>query len=193
MRTLSVFLIVFILSLAKAQAQIPYFLQGTWKMDSEVSESGEKGFSYIMNHDLTDLAVKDTTIANPDYDARLAEKLGADNYGMKGYMLVILKTGPNTTTDTQFINDCFRGHLDNINRMAEDGRLVVAGPLGRNDQNYRGIFILNAASIEEARQMLQTDPAVAEGLLDAEIFNWYGSAALPMYLNYSDKIWKQKP
>jgi uncharacterized protein YciI len=159
----------------------------------EVTGSGEKGFSYNMNRVLPEVAKGDTTLANPMYDAILAERLGADNYGMKGYMLVILKTGPNTTTDTQFINQSFRGHLDNINRLAQEGQLVVAGPLGRNDNNYRGIFILNATSIEEARQLLQTDPAVAEGLLEAEIYNWYGSAALPLYLDYSDKIWKQKP
>jgi uncharacterized protein YciI len=159
----------------------------------EVSGSGEKGFSYNMNRVLTEVAKGDTTLANPRYDAVLAETLGADNYGMKGYMLVILKTGPNTTTDTQFINRSFRGHLDNINRLAEEGKLVVAGPLGRNDKTYRGIFILNASTPEEAKQLLQTDPAVTEGLLEAEIYNWYGSAALPMYLDYSDKIWKQKP
>jgi uncharacterized protein YciI len=159
----------------------------------EVTGSGEKGFSYNMNRVLPEVAKGDTTLANPRYDVVLAERLGADNYGMKGYMLVILKTGPNTTTDTQFINQSFRGHLDNINRLAQEGQLVVAGPLGRNDNNYRGIFILNATSIEEARQLLQTDPAVAEGLLEAEIYNWYGSAALPLYLDYSDKIWKQKP
>ena len=159
----------------------------------EVSGSGEKGFSYIMNRVLPEVAERDTTLANPLYDVRLAERLGADNYGMKGYMLVILKTGPNTTTDTQFINRSFRGHLDNINRLAEEGKLVVAGPLGRNDKTYRGIFILNASTLEEAKQLLQTDPAVAEGLLEAEIYNWYGSAALPMYLDYTDKIWKEKP
>lgn len=162
-------------------------------MRVEVSGSGEKGFSYIMNRVLPDVVIRDTSIANPNYDARLSQQLGGDDYGMKGYMLVVLKTGPNQTTDAQFINQCFRGHLDNINRLADEGKLVVAGPLGQNDKTYRGIFILNVASIEEAELLLQTDPAIKEGLLDTEIYNWYGSAALPMYLDYSDKIWKQKP
>ncbi len=35
--------------------------------------------------------------ANPNYDEALAKKLGADDYGMKQYVLVILKTGKNTT------------------------------------------------------------------------------------------------
>lgn len=158
-----------------------------------VSGSGDRGFSYTMNRVLQDVAQRDTTIANPNYDVRLAQELEADDYGMKSYIMVVLKTGPNSSTDTQFINQSFRGHLDNIRRLAEEGKLIVAGPLGKNDRNYRGIYIFDVSSVEEAEALLQTDPAIKEGLLATEIFNWYGSAALPMYLDYSDKIWKQKP
>jgi hypothetical protein len=142
---------------------------------------------------ITDWIKKTTGSANPDYDASLAQKLGADDYGMKSYVLVILKTGNNKTTDKTFINTSFRGHLENINRLVEQGKLIVAGPLGKNDSNYRGIFILNAANIEEAEKLLQTDPAIKEGLLAADLYNWYGSAALPEYLEFSDKIWKVMP
>ncbi|MGB3198004.1 MAG: hypothetical protein WBB17_09795, partial [Saprospiraceae bacterium] len=43
--------------------------------------------------------VKDTLPSNPNFDKALAEKLGGDDYGMKSYYLVILKTGTNTSTD----------------------------------------------------------------------------------------------
>lgn len=137
---------------------------------------------------------KDTSTTNPNYNKELADKLGGDDYGMKSYFLVILKTGTNTTTDKEFISESFRGHLDNINRLVEQGKLIVAGPLGKNENNYRGIFIFNdIKSIEEAKELLQTDLAIKNGLLDYEIFTWYGSAALPEYLKISDKIWKSKP
>lgn len=137
---------------------------------------------------------KDTLTTNPNYNKELAVKLGGDDYGMKSYFFVILKTGTNTTTDKEFISESFRGHLDNINRLVEEGKLIVAGPLGKNKNNYRGIFILNnIKSIEEAVELLRTDPAIKNGLLDYEIFTWYGSAALPEYLPFSDKIWKSKP
>lgn len=136
----------------------------------------------------------DSLNINPNYDKELADKLGGDDYGMKSYFLVILKTWTNTTTDKEFIRESFRGHLNNINRMVEEGKLIIAGPLGKNENNYRGIFILNdIKSIEEAKELLQTDPAIKNGLLDYEIFTWYGSAALPEYLQFSDKIWKSKP
>lgn len=136
----------------------------------------------------------DTANANPHYDAVLAQQLGGDDYGMKSYFLVILKTGANTTADKELVSTSFRGHLENINRLVEAGTMVVAGPLGKNEQHYRGIFILNGlASEEEAIALLRTDPAIANGLLAYEIFNWYGSAALPEYLHASDKIWRLKP
>jgi uncharacterized protein YciI len=133
----------------------------------------------------------DTTISNPNYDESLAKKLGGDEYGMKMYILVILKTGTNTNADKELISESFSGHMDNINRLVEAGKLIVAGPLGKNERSYRGIFILNnVSSIEEANEILQTDPAIKNKLLDVEIFHWYGSAALPEYLPFSDKIWK---
>ena len=156
----------------------------------EVSDGAGKGFSYKMIRQY----VPDTTSANPDFDAALAGRLGGDDYGMKSYFLVILKTGTNTTAERALITESFRGHMGNINRLVEENKLVVAGPLGKNERQYRGIFILqNIPSEEEARTLLLTDPAIKNGLLDYELFNWYGSAALPEYLPASEKIWKLKP
>jgi hypothetical protein len=139
-------------------------------------------------------SIKDTLISNPNYNKVLAEKLSGDEYGMKNYFLVILKTGENTTMTKELISESFRGHMKNINRLVEEKKLIIAGPLEKNENNYRGIFILNnVKSIQEAKDLLQTDLAVKNGLLDYEIYTWYGSAALPEYLPFSDKIWKSKP
>lgn len=129
---------------------------------------------------------------NPDYDSTLAQKLGADDYGMKSYVLAILKTGSNTTTDKAFIDSCFRGHMNNISRLVDEGKLIVAGPLGKNENTYRGIFIFNVPTIEEAEQLVLTDPAINSKLLDVELYGWYGSAALPEYLPAALKIGKYK-
>jgi uncharacterized protein YciI len=122
------------------------------------------------------------------YDSVLAKKLGADENGMKGYILVLLKTVPNKTTNQQFIDSCFTGHMQNMGVMVKANQLVVAGPLGKNDKTYRGIFILNLTSIEKAEQLLQTDPAIRSGLLSPELYKWYGSAALAEYLPFAEKI-----
>ncbi len=126
------------------------------------------------------------------YDAALAEKLGADQYGMKSYILVMLKTGSNTTADQTTVNQLFRGHMDNIGKLAADEKLVVAGPMMKNDKSYRGIFILNVKTKDEALKLLESDPAIREKLLDAELYEWYGSAALAEHLPIHEKIQKTK-
>lgn len=129
---------------------------------------------------------------NPNYDAELAKKLGADDYGMKMYVLVILKTGSNTTATKAETDSAFAGHMQNMGNLVKTNKLIVAGPLGKNDKTYRGIFILNTKSIEEAKEILATDPAYKAKLLDAEIMNWYGSAALAEYLKADEKAGKYK-
>lgn len=160
----------------------------------EISDGKSKAETFRMYKQQVGNATHDTGMANPAYDEALAQKLGADEYGMKRYVLVILKTGPTPPSDNNLVKESFRGHMENINRLVKEGKLIVAGPLGKNDRSYRGIFILkDVASLDEAKVLLQTDPAVKAGILDAEVYNWYGSAALPEYLPFSDKIWKAKP
>jgi uncharacterized protein YciI len=130
---------------------------------------------------------------NPEYDKALADSLGGDDYGMKPYVLVILKTGTNKTDNKATIDSLFRGHMANIERLAAEGKLAVAGPLMKNDKAYRGIFIFNVKTIAEAQALLITDPAIKQKIFDAELYQWYGSAALPEYLKAHEKIEKKKP
>lgn len=125
---------------------------------------------------------------NIQYDKKLADSLGADEYGMKSYIFVILKSGSFKPTDQHVLDSLFRGHMDNINRLADMKKLVIAGPMGKNDLNYRGIFILNVKTIEEAKALLETDPTVKNKIFEAEFFEWYGSAALPLYLDDHKRI-----
>lgn len=127
------------------------------------------------------------------YDSSLAKSLEADNYGMKMYVFVLLKTGSKVIESKTVRDSLFAGHLANINRLANEGKLVVAGPFAKNDLSYRGIFILNVKTEEEAKALLETDPAIKENLLQPEIVKWYGSAALPVYLETHRKIEKQNP
>lgn len=126
------------------------------------------------------------------YNKKLADSLGADAYGMKMYVLVILKTGSNKTTNQKLTDSLFKGHLANIGRLAAAGKMIVAGPFEKNDKDYRGIFILNVKTITEASELLKTDPAVYNKLLEPELYEWYGSAALPMYLPYHKTVQKSK-
>ncbi len=113
----------------------------------------------------------------PSYDSTLAKKLHADDYGMKMYVFVMLKTGSNTSTDKAAQNKAFEGHMNNIKKMADNGQLAVAGPF-ENGGNHRGIFILNVSTFEEAKKLLENDTAIKEKYLEPEMIQWYGSASL---------------
>jgi uncharacterized protein YciI len=126
------------------------------------------------------------------FDKKLAKSLNADDYGMKQYVFCLLKTGSNTNATKEETQKLFEGHMANINQLAKEGKLVVAGPFMRNERNYRGIYIFNANSIEEAKTFVATDPAVQSKLLEAELTLWYGSAALQETLKIHDKIAKTK-
>jgi uncharacterized protein YciI len=130
---------------------------------------------------------------NPLYDADLAKELGADDYGMKNYIFVILKTGDAEIDDPAAKKEMFKGHFANISKLAEEGKLVVAGPYGENDREYRGLFILDVNSKEEAMELLNNDPTIANGIFEVELTPWYGSAALPTYLDNHKKIEKLSP
>lgn len=49
-----------------------------------------------------------------------------------------------------------QGHMDNIGRLAKEGKLLAAGPF----EGGGGIFVLNTTSVDEANQWLSTDPGV---------------------------------
>ena len=115
----------------------------------------------------------------PAYDSELAKKLGADDMGMRHYVLVILKTGPkDATIKGKERDDIFAGHFANIGRLADEGKLAIAGPFGKNDIQYRGLFIFNVETVEEAQKLTETDPAVKAGIFETVEVPWYGSAAL---------------
>ncbi|MBF4472458.1 MULTISPECIES: YciI family protein [Flavobacterium] len=126
------------------------------------------------------------------YDEKLAKSLNADEYGMKKYVFCILKTGSNTTATTEEKSSLFKGHMANITKLAQEGKLVVAGPFMKNDRNYRGLYIFNVATIEEAKTLVSTDPAVKSNLLEAELTPWYGTAALQETVKIHEKLAKTK-
>ena len=131
-------------------------------------------------------------LAQAPYDAELAKKLGGNENGMKKYVLVILKTGPNTTALEDEKKQLFAGHMANIQKLAKDGKLAVAGPFGKNDLTYRGIFILNCETVDEAEALAKGDPAVQAGIFTCEYIPWFGTAALMATPELHEKIVKPK-
>lgn len=139
------------------------------------------------------MAGEEAAPAKPVHDAELAKKLGADERGMKKFVLCILKTGPK---DAEFKGkereEIFAGHFANITRLADEGKLAVAGPFGKNDKTWRGLYIFNVTTIEEAEQLVVLDPAVKAGVFVADLTPWYGSAAMMVVTDAHKTIVKPK-
>ena len=153
-------------------------------------------FKYVFAVALVTLCLSFTALgqdekpAKKNYDAELAEKLGADQYGMKSYVMVILKTGPNDSqiTDKKERGKLFAGHFSNMGRLAKEGKLAFAGPL--DGKPKRGLFIFAVKTIEEAEELVKTDPTVKAGIFVYDMTKLYGSAGLMQVNKIHGKIQK---
>ena len=126
--------------------------------------------------------------AKPAFDAALAARTGADERGMRSYVLVILKTGPKRMPDGEARNAMFAGHFANIQRLSKEGKLVLAGPFGDDPAGWRGLFVFAVASIDEAKALTATDPVIVSGEMIAEYHPWYGSAATMLIPEWHDTL-----
>ena len=128
--------------------------------------------------------------AQESYDEALAKKLGADEYGMKKYVMAVLLRGDRVSEYTpEQRQEIQAGHMANIGKMADMGKLIVAGPFFGND-DLRGIYIFDVQSIEEAKTLTETDPAIQAGVLKMDLKEWYGSAALMLLPELYPKVTK---
>jgi uncharacterized protein YciI len=129
----------------------------------------------------------------PEYDSTLAAKLGADDRGMKTYVLVILKSGPARIENKELRDSLFRGHFSNMDKLAREGKLLTAGPFEDNDNQYRGLFLFDVRTVGEAEELVKGDPTVTSGIFVTEMYQWYGTAAMPVLLEIHPKLQKRKP
>jgi hypothetical protein len=153
--------------------KIEYIPKSATQILVRVSDGKKKGFSYILEKQVAKNIQKDTMNTNPNYDAKLAEKLNADDYGMKKYVLVILKTGSNQSEDKDFISQCFRGHLDNINRLVKEGKMIVAGPI------VEFLYSMSVILVKQSKSWNMMPPSKK----DYWIWNYSHGMALPHYRN----------
>lgn len=128
---------------------------------------------------------------SPAFDAELAARVGADDHGMRGYVLVVLKTGPTRVPDGPDRDEMFRGHFANMKRLSDEGKLVLAGPFDGLD-GWRGLFVFAVKDIDEAKRLAATDPVLIKGEMVAEYHRYYGSAALMLVREGHEKVAKKK-
>ena len=90
--------------------------------------------------------------------------------------IVVLLVRPPTVPDvaTAELDQLQEKHLANIRRLADEGKLLKAGPFeDYSGRNVRGMFILKTDSVDQAREWVATDPLVKIGRLAPEFLKWY--------------------
>lgn len=123
-------------------------------------------------------------------DPALATTLGGNDNGMRPYILVLLKTGPNKMAAGPERSKMFEGHFANITRLAGEKKLALAGPLdGVN--GLRGLFVLATDDMELARSWVAGDPVIANGEMVAEYHKFFGSAGLMAVNDIHNRIRKK--
>ena len=131
------------------------------------------------------------TAPAPSYDEALAQRVGANENGMRSYVLVILKSSGTPVPKGEARDAMFKGHFANMKRLADAGVLALAGPLDGVD-GWRGLFVLAVPDIETAKQHVATDPVIAQGEMVAEYHRFYGSAALVGLAAVHERLGKKK-
>lgn len=97
----------------------------------------------------------------------------AGDWKLKTYYMVLLKSGPVRNQDSLEVEKIQNAHLANIGKLFDEKLLVLAGPF-LDEGSYKGIFLFDVPTEEEAEQLVMTDPAVIAGRLSYEIHPWMG-------------------
>lgn len=98
----------------------------------------------------------------------------APAFEMTTYYFVMLMKGPASGTGTKEEAAAAQaGHMAHMKKMADAGKLLVAGPFAAGAASeWRGIWIMKCASIEEATELASGDPAVQAGRLTIKVLPW---------------------
>ena len=109
---------------------------------------------------------------HPWWSEPVMKKLTAPPQKSETTYLAFLVRGDKWTAEKTPATEAMqKAHLENIGKLAETKKLVVAGPFGDNG-TLRGVFVFRTDSIDEARALANTDPAVKAGHLALQIHPW---------------------
>ena len=75
-----------------------------------------------------------------------------------------------TQGPTQLEKDVITRHFSYLSDLTEKGVMILVGRTQNNDEQTLGIAIFEAIDESAARTLMENDPAVAEGVMLAELF-----------------------
>jgi myo-inositol-1(or 4)-monophosphatase len=98
-------------------------------------------------------------------------------WAMRQYVVAFLYSGPNPVDDPEESKKMMKGHLANIQRLHDEGKIILAGPyLSKTD--LRGYFLFDTDSVEAAQAWCDSDPAIAAGVFRVDLHPWYSAKGI---------------
>ncbi|KAA3635126.1 MAG: hypothetical protein DWP97_05425 [Calditrichaeota bacterium] len=93
------------------------------------------------------------------------------------YYFGMILSGSERSQSNEEAAEIQKAHLANIGRLADEGLMALAGPFWNEDNSnkIRGLFIYEVDSIEQAQELVDTDPAVQKNRLAVDVYPWIGS------------------
>jgi uncharacterized protein YciI len=93
---------------------------------------------------------------------------------LESYTFVLLRRGPRADEfSEQELEELQAGHLAFLDRMRDEGHLLLAGPFrDQEDETKRGLCVYRT-SIEETKKLVaEGDPSVRAGRMAVELMTW---------------------
>jgi len=98
-------------------------------------------------------------------------------WAMRQYVVAFLYKGPNPVDDPEESKKMMKGHLANIQRLHDEGKIILAGPyLSKTD--LRGYFLFDTDSVDTAKAWCDTDPAISAGVFRVDLHPWYSAKGI---------------
>ena len=98
-----------------------------------------------------------------------------EEYEMAAYQVAFYRKGPAWTPSTTPEHQKLQAeHMAHIGKMADTGKLIIAGPFTDNG-DLRGMLIFRLDSPDEAKALAEQDPAVQAGRLVLEWHPWFAA------------------
>ena len=94
---------------------------------------------------------------------------------LHGFQLILLRRPDRPPSyDDETTDRIQREHLAFYASLREAGQVVTNGPvLDQPDERLRGIAIFATESVDRARTLASTDPAVLAGRLEVQAMTWW--------------------
>jgi uncharacterized protein YciI len=119
-----------------------------------------------------------TTLIVAAFACLVAAQDRKPQFEMTHYVVGFFHKGPNWTAEqTDETRRMQEAHLANFGKLAEAGKLIVAGPFGDNG-DLRGMLIFKLESVDEARKLMAADPTLKAGRLTLDLHPWFAAAGL---------------